>query len=80
MFNILIYVHEPSGYGDWTSPYYFASELVPETDKYIVKGSVQKGKQTYYLTDYSVLDHKNELARLYVPVGTHAKDSGLNLI
>ena len=79
-YDILVYIHEPSGYGHWSSPEYFASELAPETEKYIVNGEEQKGKQVYVLTDFYTPAHNMEKARLYVPKGTTAQESGLKLI
>lgn len=78
--NILIYVHEPSGYGDWCTPELYARDLPSEIEKYIVNGSEQKGKQKYVLTDFYTPAYNSDKARLYVPVGSTAQDSGLRLI
>lgn len=78
-YDILVYVHEPSGYGDWTGPEGFTCELPLEIEKYIVNDDVQKGKQLYVRTDYVVRAHDGKDARLYVPKGTTAQDSGLEI-
>ena len=78
-YKILVYVHEPSGYGNWCGPEAFARNLPPEIEKYIVNGDEQKGKQTYVLTDFLTPAHNGDKARLYVPIGTTAQESGLPL-
>lgn len=74
-FHIPIYRYDPTGYGDWGSPYYFASELTEEHTGYNGNGE----KTVYELTDYNTYDHKGNLCRLYVPKGTCPHLCGLML-
>lgn len=74
-YNILIYRYDPTGYGDWGSPYYFANELAAEHDGY----NGNREKTTYVLTDYYTYDHRGNLARLYVPKGFNVYHAGLTL-
>ena len=74
-YDKLIYRFNPIGYGDWGCPYYFAKDYVESFDGYDDKGN----KQTHILTNYYVLDHHDKPARLYVPEGMTAQDTGLDI-
>ncbi len=70
-----IYRYDPTGYGDWGSPYYFAEILTESHEGYNGEGK----KTTYVRTDFNTWWHDGTVARLYVPEGVNPYHCGLSI-
>jgi len=71
----LVFIFDPTGYEASGGPFYLGKKLLDSIDGLNDKGE----QQQFILTDFYVLNSFGDKARLYVPEGMKARETGLDI-